>query len=257
MQLASWNVNSINVRLSQVLAYLEQGSLDLLALQETKVPDERFPHEAFAEAGWHVLASGQNSYNGVAIISREPAREVALELPGFADPQRRVLAASFGELRLINLYVPNGQAVDSPKYRYKLEWLAALERFLQAELAEHEMLAVVGDFNIAPTPADVHDPAAWEGKVLCSEPERAALGRLLDLGLVDSFRLSSQPAGSYSWWDYRLNSFRRGRGLRIDLVLLSQALAARCRASCIDASWRAQDRPSDHAPVRVELAAGA
>ncbi|HJO35703.1 MAG TPA: exodeoxyribonuclease III [Gammaproteobacteria bacterium] len=254
MQLASWNVNSINVRLPQVLAYLEEGSLDLLALQETKVPDGRFPREAFAEAGWQVLASGQNSYNGVAILSREPAREVVLELPEFADPQRRVLAASFGELRLINLYVPNGQAVDSPKYAYKLAWLAALERFLQTELATHGALAVVGDFNIAPAPADVHDPAAWEGRVLFSEPERAALGRLLDLGLVDSFRLFSQPAGSFSWWDYRLNSFRRGRGLRIDLALLSRSLAARCRASSIDADWRAQERPSDHAPVRVELA---
>ena len=226
----------------------EQGP-DLLALQETKLPDDQFPGEALQTLGYRVLFSGQKTYNGVAIIGRGAGTGVVTELDGFEDPARRVLAATFGKLRLINLYVPNGQRVDSEKYDYKMRWLSALRGHLGTELSRHEHIAVLGDFNIAPEDRDVHDPVAWEGEVLCSPKERAALKELTDLGFVDTFRLFQQPDASYSWWDYRAGAFRRNRGLRIDLILASPALARLCTASEIDVGPRRWERPSDHTPV--------
>ncbi|MDY6957444.1 MAG: exodeoxyribonuclease III [Pseudomonadota bacterium] len=249
MQIASWNVNSLKVRLPQVLDWLRENPVDVLALQETKLKDENFPVEALRDASYAAVFAGQSAYNGVAVLSRSPITAVRTGLPELDDPQQRVLACTIGPLRLINLYVPNGQSVDSDKYVYKLDWLARLRDYLQAELAEHPHLAVVGDFNIAPDDRDVHDPAAWAGQVLCSEPERKALQALLDLGLTDSLRLHESAGGIYSWWDYRMMAFRRKRGLRIDLVLVSAALAALCEESRVDATPRGWERPSDHAPV--------
>ncbi len=253
MKIASWNVNSLKVRLPQVKAWLAEQAPEVLALQETKVPDDQFPLTALQEAGYTACYSGQKTYNGVAVLARSEPGEVATEIPSFADSQRRVLACTVGGVRVVNLYVPNGQEVGSEKYDYKLRWLEALRRWLAEELAAHERLVVVGDFNIAPQPADVHDPAEWAGKVLFSEPEREALGRLQELGLADTFRLFEQPAERFSWWDYRVNSFKRNRGLRIDLILASRALAQRCTASGVDLEPRRWERPSDHAPVFAEF----
>ena len=253
LKVASWNVNSLNVRLPHVLDWCTEAQPDLLGLQETKLTDDRFPVAALAEAGYHSAFAGQKTYNGVAVLSRAPAEDVVTDLPGLDDPQRRVLAATIGDVRLVNLYVPNGSEVGSEKYAYTLGWLDALATFLEGELARHPNLIVMGDFNIAPADADVHDPEGWAGKVLCSEPERTALGRLLDLGLADTFRLFDQPEGVYSWWDYRMNLFRRGLGLRIDLVLASSALADRCTAAWVDKGPRGWERPSDHAPAVAEF----
>lgn len=252
-RLATWNVNSLRVRLEQVLAWSAEAAPSLLALQETKVADEAFPKDAFADAGWHALHAGQPAYNGVALLAREPLELIADALPGFGDSQRRVIAARAGALCLVNVYVPNGQTVDSEKYRYKLEWLTALADFLCGLREKHAELAVAGDFNIAPEDRDVHDPAGWEGSVLVSEPEREAFRALLTLGLADGFRLFEQPAQSYSWWDYRQGAFRRNRGLRIDHILVSPALAERCRTVHIDSAPRGWERPSDHAPVMAEF----
>lgn len=254
MKLASWNVNSLNVRLEQVLAWIETNHIDILALQETKLVDEKFPLQAFQEAGLNVVFSGQKTYNGVAIISREPISDVIIEIPDYDDPQRRMLTATIGDIRLINLYVPNGAAVDTDKYQYKLTWLPKVTAFIQQQLALYPNLAVVGDFNIAPEDIDVHDPAAWEGSVLVSPAERAAFTAILDLGLRDSFRHFQQPEQLFSWWDYRAAGFRRNRGLRIDHILLSDALCNRCLESNIDIEPRRAERPSDHAPVWVNLA---
>ncbi len=253
MKLATWNVNSLRVRLEQVLAWSHEARPDLLALQETKVDDGNFPAEAIETAGWAVQYTGQQTYNGVAVLSRAPLERLADALPGFEDPARRLLAVRAGNLALVNVYVPNGQAVGSEKYDYKLAWLVALTHFLRALLQEFEQVAVVGDYNIAPEDRDVHDPAAWEGSVLVSEPERAAFRELLALGFADGFRLFEQPEASYSWWDYRQAAFRRNRGLRIDHVLLSPALAAHCRNVTIDRVPRGWQRPSDHAPVVAEF----
>ncbi|HET7307582.1 MAG TPA: exodeoxyribonuclease III [Gammaproteobacteria bacterium] len=249
MKIATWNVNSLNVRLPHVLQWLEAEQPDVLALQETKLVDDKFPHDDFEKLGYHTMCCGQKTYNGVAIASRKPLANAVRALPDFEDPQCRVLAGTIDGVRVIDVYVPNGQTVGSEKYRYKLAWLDALRHWLQAELAEYPELAIVGDFNIAPEPGDVHDPAEWEGKVLFSEPERMAFRALLGLGLKDSFRLFEQVEGSFSWWDYRAGSFRRDRGLRIDHVLASDALAARCRNVSIDREPRGWERPSDHAPV--------
>ncbi|MGH8427012.1 MAG: exodeoxyribonuclease III [Gammaproteobacteria bacterium] len=253
MKLATWNVNSLRVRLEQVLAWSAESEPALLALQETKVADDAFPMEAFTRTGWHVLHVGQPAYNGVALLSREPLEPLADALPGFEDAQRRLLVARADGLCLVNAYVPNGQTVGSDKYRYKLDWLAALAGFLKTLLSEYEQVAVVGDFNIAPEDRDVHDPAAWEGSVLVSEPERTAFRALLALGLVDSFRMFEPATGHYSWWDYRQAAFRRNLGLRIDHILLSSALVQHCRGVRIDTSPRGWERPSDHAPVLAEL----
>ncbi|MEE4185364.1 MAG: exodeoxyribonuclease III [Gammaproteobacteria bacterium] len=253
MKVASWNVNSIRVRQQHVLDWLAAEQPDVLGLQEIKMPTAEFPAAAFAEAGYHCEVDGQKTYNGVALLSRIPAEAVHRSMPEFADEQRRVIAGTFAGTRVINLYVPNGQSVGSDKYAYKLEWLAALRRWLEVELVAHERVIVMGDFNIAPDDRDVHDPAEWAGKILCSDAERGALQSLLDLGLSDSFRLFEQPADLFSWWDYRAAGFRRNRGLRIDLLLVSQTIAAGCKASRIDTGPRKLERPSDHAPVIVEF----
>jgi exodeoxyribonuclease-3 len=252
-RIATWNVNSIKVRLPQVLEWLEANSPDVLCLQETKAPDDKFPVSELEAAGYRATISGQKTYNGVAILSKaEPSDEIR-DLPGLDDPQRRVLGATFGGLRVLDLYVPNGQAVGSDKYAYKLDWLEHLIDHLSVELAAHEHVAVVGDFNIAPEDRDVHDPEEWRGEVLCSEPERSALQRILALGFEDTFRLFDQPKQSFSWWDYRMNSFKRNRGLRIDLVLASSALARRCTAGRVDVGPRRLERPSDHAPAVADF----
>lgn len=253
MRIASWNVNSLRVRLPQVLVWLDANRPDVLAIQETKLTDDNFPAEALAAAGYHAAWHGQPTYNGVAILSRTSMTGVRMGMPGFADTQARVLAATVEGVRVLNLYVPNGQEVGSEKYAYKLRWLEHLAGIVMAELEEHPRLVVLGDFNIAPADADVHDPEEWRGKVLFSEPEKAALKKLLDLGLADSWRLFDQPPDVFSWWDYRAAGFRRNRGLRIDLLLLSEALAATCTAASIDREPRAWERPSDHAPVMADL----
>jgi len=253
MKIATWNVNSLNVRLPQVLEWLASEQPDILALQETKLPDEKFPVAEIEAAGYQALYSGQRTYNGVAILSRTRGSAAIRELPGLDDPQRRVLAATFGGVRVIDLYVPNGESVDSDKYRYKLGWLEKLADWLTVELNAHPKLVVLGDFNIAPEPRDVHDPKRWEGSVLFSEPERAALQRLFSLGLHDAFRLFDQPEKSFSWWDYRMQGFRRNHGLRIDHILISDALRVSCQACRIDKGPRANERPSDHAPVVAEF----
>jgi exodeoxyribonuclease III len=249
MRVASWNVNSLKVRLPQVLDWLATNTPDVVGLQETKLVDGAFPVDAIREAGYEVSFSGQPTYNGVALLSRSPQGDIVTALGGMDDPQRRVLGATIDGVRVFNLYVPNGQAVGTDKYAYKLAWLAALRTMLETELALHPQVVVMGDFNIAPDDRDVHDPVAWAGKVLCSEPERDALGRVLALGLVDTFRLFEQPEGIYSWWDYRAGGFRRNHGLRIDLVLASNGLAGACSGSWVDIEPRRNERPSDHAPA--------
>jgi len=255
MKIATWNVNSLRVRLEHVLAWLKKEQPDVLGLQETKLRDENFPIAPFQELGYQVAFSGQPTYNGVAVISRQAADDVVTELEGFLDPQRRVLAARFGDVKIFNLYVPNGQSVDSAKYQYKLEWLAALYAHLRKDLARDTRIAVIGDFNIAPNDLDVHDPTAWKNKVLCSPRERAALERILGLGFADTFRLFDQPEKSFSWWDYRAAAFRRNLGLRIDLILASEALSGSCTACSIDVAPRRLERPSDHAPVVARFSA--
>ena len=248
-RVASWNVNSLKVRLPQLADWLAANPVDVIGLQETKLTDENFPQADIEALGYHVVRSGQKTYNGVALLSRQPITDAKFDLDGFDDPQRRVAIGTSGGVRYVNLYVPNGQAVGSEKYDYKLRWLDALHRTLAAELAAHRHVVVMGDFNIAPDDRDVHDPAAWAGQILCSEPERAALQRLLDLGLVDSFRLFEQPAATFSWWDYRQAGFRRNLGLRIDLILARAGLRSACRSSSVDTEPRRAERPSDHAPV--------
>lgn len=256
MQLASWNVNSLRVRLPQVLDWLGQAEPDVLALQETKVTDDAFPSRELAEAGYQSVFIGQKTYNGVAILTRHnTATDIVTEIANLDDPQRRVIAATIGGVRVYNVYVPNGQSVGSDKFHYKLRWLRALHAQLREELQQHRAVAVTGDFNIAPEDRDVHDPAAWSGQVLVSEPEREALGQLTSLGFRDTFRLFEQPDASFSWWDYRAAAFRRNRGLRIDLVLASDALADACVASSIDRIPRGWERPSDHTPVTATFAA--
>lgn len=254
MKLATWNVNSLKVRLPQLLDWLKSQQPDVVCLQETKLQDENFPREEIAAAGYHALYSGQKTYNGVALLSKEPGQDVVDGIPGFSDPQKRVLAATFRGVRTVCIYIPNGQSVDSDKYQYKLEWLAALHQWLKQELARHPRLALLGDYNIAPDERDVHDPKLWEGQVLFSAPEREAMQGLLKLGLADSFRLFEQPEKSFTWWDYRMNAFRRNMGLRIDHILLSQELAAACTSCLIDRDMRKLERPSDHAPVMAEVA---
>ena len=253
MKLATWNVNSLKVRLSQLLDWMAADPPDIVCLQETKLDDPKFPVSDIEAAGYQVAYSGQKTYNGVAIVSRNPAAEVSTGIAGFPDEQKRVIAATFGSARVVDAYVPNGQSVVSDKYRYKLDWLNAFTRWLEEELARYPELAVVGDFNIAPESRDIHDPKAWEGQVLCSEAERDALKKLIALGLVDSFRLFEQPEKSFTWWDYRLNAFKRGMGLRIDHILLSPALAKRCNGVSILKDMRALERPSDHAPVVADI----
>jgi len=249
VRIATWNVNSLRVRLPQLLEWLAASAPDLVALQETKLTDDAFPADELRAAGYHCVYSGQKTYNGVATLARTELHGALRDIPGYDDPQRRVLAASVAGVRVINLYVPNGQSVDSDKYHYKLGWLRALRSWLRQELVAHAQLVVLGDFNIAPEDRDVHDPAAWIGSVHVSPEERAALQATLELGLVDVFRQFEQPPQSFSWWDYRAGSFRRNHGLRIDLLLASAPLAARCTACDIDREPRRAERASDHTPV--------
>ncbi|PJD96000.1 MAG: exodeoxyribonuclease III [Legionella sp.] len=252
-KLASWNVNSLKIRLDQVLDWLAKSQVDVLALQETKLIDELFPKEQLAEEGFYCVFSGQKTYNGVALISKKPITEVQVDIPDLIDPQRRILATTVAGMRIVNLYVPNGAAVDSEKYQYKLNWLSKVTQFLAEQLKQYEKVAVVGDFNIAPQDIDVHSPKEWEGCVHVSPAERDAFEGILRLGFHDSFRLFPQEDNSFSWWDYRAAGYRRNRGLRIDHVLLNDALSAQCTRSAIDKEPRGTERPSDHAPVWVEL----
>jgi len=249
MKIATWNVNSLRVRLDQLREWLATNPVDVIGLQELKLPDQDFPAAALEELGLHATWFGQKTYNGVAIVSREPPADVVRGMPGFDDPQRRVIAATIGGVRVVNVYVPNGQSVGSEKYAYKLDWLARLREFVAGELGRHRRLALVGDYNIAPEDRDVHDPARWEGSVHVSDPERAALRELLATGLTDTFRMFEQPPATFSWWDYRMGAFRRNHGLRIDLVLASRELADVCIGCHVDRSPRTWERPSDHAPV--------
>ncbi|HEX9672101.1 MAG TPA: exodeoxyribonuclease III [Burkholderiales bacterium] len=253
MKLATWNVNSLKVRLPQVLDWAGRHRPDVLCLQETKLQNDRFPAMELRAAGYEPLANGQKTYNGVAILACAAARDEANAIPGFSDEQKRVLAATIGGVRVICAYVPNGESVASEKYQYKLRWLEAFRGWLGQELSRHPRLAVLGDFNVAPEDRDVHDPKAWEGQVLFSEPERAAFRKLTGIGLKDAFRLFPQPEQSFTWWDYRMSAFRRKMGLRIDHILLSEELAKRCTACTIDVEPRKAERPSDHAPVIAEL----
>jgi len=253
MKIVTWNVNSMNVRLPHVLEWLDANQPDVLVLQEIKQVTDAFPVDALQKIGYASVANGQKTYNGVAVVSRNPATDPVFEFPGFEDPQRRVLAATIDGVRVVDLYIPNGQEVGSEKYEYKLNWLAALRGFLEGELTRHDKLVVLGDFNIAPADADVHDPEKWGEAILCSPLERKALTRLLDLGLTDVFRKFEQAEKSFSWWDYRAAGFRRNAGLRIDLILTTDALTQCCTASYVDKEPRAWERPSDHAPVVAEF----
>ncbi|MGE4339145.1 MAG: exodeoxyribonuclease III [Pigmentiphaga sp.] len=260
MKIATWNVNSLKVRLPQVLDWLAANPVDALCLQELKLPDDRLPLDALLEAGYQTAAAGQSTYNGVAVLSRQPGRDVMRNIPGFDDVQQRLLAVTLdspcGEIRIISAYCPNGQSLESDKYPYKLAWFAALREHIEQELARYPRLALLGDFNVAPEDRDVHDPGKWEGQVLVSAPERAALQALIDLGLHDAFRLFEQPEKSFSWWDYRQLGFRRNAGLRIDHILLSDALREHCLSCAIDKEPRRLPQPSDHAPVIAELDCG-
>jgi exodeoxyribonuclease-3 len=258
MRLATWNVNSLSVRLPQLLAWLATNPVDVLVLQETKLTDDKFPHAELAQAGYQSHWFGQKTYNGVALLSRAPVTEVVHNIPGFADEQARVIAATVTQpdgssLRVVGGYFPNGQAPDSDKYVYKMGWLRALQDWLRDELSRHPQLVLMGDFNIAPTDADVFDPIGWKDQIHCTVPEREHFQRLIRLGLHDSFRLLDQAPKQWSWWDYRNLAFRKNQGLRIDHILVSDALKARVQACVIDKEPRKAERPSDHAPVVVTL----
>jgi exodeoxyribonuclease III len=253
MKLVTWNVNSIRVRLPQLLEFLATRQPDVMCLQETKLENHNFPKAELETAGYQAVCSGQKTYNGVAILARSVPANVESGIPNFPDEQKRVIAATIQDLRVICVYIPNGQTVDSDKYQYKLKWLDALTHWLSEEIVRYPNLAVLGDYNIAPEDRDVHDPEAWRGQVLCSEPERQAFRNMLMLGLRDSFRLFDQPDKTFSWWDYRMMGFRRNLGLRIDHILLSPPLVAKCTASIIDRDMRKLERPSDHAPAVVTL----
>lgn len=254
MKIASWNVNSLKVRLPHLIAWLEEQQPDALCLQELKLEDHNFPVAEIAAAGYQAVFSGQKTYNGVALLSRHPIDQVCVGNPHFPDEQKRLIAGTVNGTRVICSYMPNGQAVGSDKYEYKLRWLDALIAWVGDELSSHDQLALCGDYNIAPDDRDVHDPKSWAGQILCSEPERNAFQRLIGLGMADSFRLFDQPEKTFSWWDYRMLGFQKNKGLRIDHILLSNTLASRCTAAGIDRAPRKLERPSDHAPVWATLA---
>jgi exodeoxyribonuclease III len=253
MKLAAWNVNSLKVRLPQLLDFLATRQPDVVCLQETKLTDDNFPVAELEAAGYRAVFAGQKTYNGVAIVSRSQPSDVQIGIPNLEDEQKRVIAATVDGVRVVCVYCPNGQSLDSDKYPYKLAWFDALAAWLKEELARFPSLAVLGDYNIAPEDRDVHDPEAWKDSVLVSEPERERFRALLALDLKDSFRLFEQPEKTFSWWDYRMMGFRRNHGLRIDHILLSSPLAAACTSSTIDRDMRRLERPSDHAPVVAEI----
>jgi exodeoxyribonuclease-3 len=254
MKLATWNVNSLSVRLPQLLAWLAANQPDAMVLQETKLTDDKFPAAEIAAAGWQAAWFGQRTYNGVALLSRTPAGDVVRNIPGYADEQARVIAGTVGGVRVVGAYFPNGQAPGTDKFAYKMAWLAGLEGWLRDELERHPRLALLGDFNIAPEDRDVYDPVAWAGQIHCTDEERAHFRALLGLGLTDAFRMFDQPPKSWTWWDYRNLAFRRNQGLRIDHVLVGPGLVNAVRACTIDKEPRRAERPSDHAPVIVTLA---
>jgi exodeoxyribonuclease-3 len=254
MKIASWNVNSLKIRLPQLIEWLASRQPDIVCLQETKLEDKNFPREEIAAAGYEVCFSGQKTYNGVALLSRHPLSDVVCGNPRFPDEQKRLISATVATTtRIVCAYVPNGQAVGSDKYAYKLDWLCALTDWLKEEIAIYPNLAMAGDFNIAPEDRDVYNPAVWTGQILCSDAERAAFQSLLALGLADSFRLFDQPEKTFSWWDYRMLGFQKNNGLRIDHILLSPPMAERCRTAGVDREMRKKERPSDHAPVTTEI----
>ncbi|MDA3913664.1 exodeoxyribonuclease III [Oleiagrimonas sp.] len=253
MKIASWNVNSLKVRLPHLQHWLAESGPDVVALQETKLTDDKFPLQDIEAMGYHAVFSGQKTYNGVAVLARRPLEDVVTDPPNLTDEQRRILAVSVGDVRVVNLYVVNGKAVGDEKYDYKLDWLSRVRDFLADEITRHPKLVVLGDFNIAPDDRDVHDPESWSDRILCSQPEREALRAITDLGLTDSFRMFQKQAGHFSWWDYRQAAFRRNMGLRIDLILVSDALKDAAKAADIERTPRTWERPSDHTPVSLEL----
>lgn len=253
IKIATWNVNSLRVRMDHVLDWLQAHSPDILALQETKLVDEVFPEQMFTDIGYRAVFSGQKTYNGVAVISKRQASEVLTDFPSYTDPQRRILFANFNDLSILNLYVPNGSEIGSEKYNYKLEWLTHMRSFVETILHGESNLVVLGDFNIAPADEDVHDPEEWQGKVLVSTPEREHFFQLLDAGMVDCYRHLNKDSREFSWWDYRAASFRRNRGLRIDHILASSGLSQYCRSCVIDKAPRGLEKPSDHTPVVAEF----
>jgi exodeoxyribonuclease III len=257
LKITTWNVNSLTARLTRAENWLRANQSDVLCLQELKMETEKFPHDTFSLMGYQAQVLGQKTYNGVAILTKTSAPEptdVQLGIPGFDDPQARVIAATVGDVRVICLYVVNGQSLESEKFQYKLKWLAACSEWIAAERSKYDKLVVVGDFNIAPTDADVHDPSEWAGQVLCTPEERGFFQRWLDTGLVDTFRQFDQPPKTFSWWDYRMLAFPKNRGLRIDHILASPAMASQCGACVIDRNERKGEKPSDHAPVTATFA---
>ncbi len=258
MKLATWNVNSLSVRLPQLLDWLAANPVDAIAVQETKLPDDKFPCGELEAAGWHAAYHGQRTYNGVALLTQQPIAEVVKNIPGFDDEQARIVAGTLtgavGKVRLINGYFPNGQAPGTDKFAYKMRWMEALRDWVRAELSSHPRLVLMGDFNVAPEDRDVYDPVLWEGQIHCTDEERAHLRALIELGLVDAFRLFDQPPKSWTWWDYRNLAFRRNQGLRIDHILVSSPLKGTVTTCTIDKAPRKAERPSDHAPVIAEFA---
>jgi exodeoxyribonuclease-3 len=255
MKIAAWNVNSLNVRLPRLLDWLKKQTPDIVCLQEIKCEDARFPQDILFEAGYRSCFYGQKTYNGVAILARRemPIAKVCCGVEHYDDPQARVIAATVAEIRVVCVYVPNGQAVGSEKFEYKMQWCRRLRRYLQEALAQYPKLIVAGDFNIAPDDRDVYDPDAWRDQILCSDEERAVFRSFLSLGLFDSFRLFEQPPNVFSWWDYRQLGFIKNRGLRIDHLLISEALRSQCVTGAIDREERKGEKPSDHAPVMAVL----
>lgn len=253
MKLATWNVNSLNVRLPHVLQWLRDNPIDVLCLQETKQEDIKFPYDVLKAVGYNAIHLGQKTYNGVAILSKHEMTDVEHGISEFEDEQKRVIAATINGVRVVCVYIVNGQAVDSEKYEYKMRWLEALTYWLAGQLKQYPNLVLLGDYNIAPEDRDCHDPSAWIGQILVSPREREAFEKLTQLGLHDSFRLFEQLEKSFTWWDYRMMGFRRNFGLRIDHILVSDALKEKCESCIIDKSPRKLERPSDHTPVILTL----
>ncbi|MHC5224614.1 exodeoxyribonuclease III [Ignatzschineria sp. LJL83] len=253
MKITTWNVNSVNVRLPHLLELLEKEAPDVIGLQELKSVNEKYPLEEISKLGYFSAINGQPTYNGVALISSKEITDIVYDIPGFEDTEKRVVTGTIDGIRVINAYVPNGQSPESDKYQYKLSWLSAFKGFIQSQLDIYSELIVIGDFNIAPTDDDVHNPASWSGKILCTDQEREAFFSLLKLGLLDGLRIEAQPKGLFTWWDYREGGFEKNSGIRIDHLLLSRELSRRFKSSAVHLNYRAMERPSDHAPVSVVL----
>jgi exodeoxyribonuclease-3 len=253
MKIATWNVNSLKVRLNDVLSWVSSARPDILCLQEIKMLADNYPFEALEKAGYTSIVSGQKTYNGVATLSKTPQTDLVFDFPDFDDPARRILCSTIHDIRVLNIYVPNGQSVGSEKYEYKLNWLKHCREFIMQEMKKHDKLIVLGDFNIAPEDRDIHDPITWKGHILCSDAEREAYKQILELGLQDTFRLFDQPPAQYSWWDFRTFAFAKNKGWRIDLILGSHEITLSAKDSWIDVEPRTWERPSDHTPVIFEF----